>query len=461
MWTSTRCRITSAVVAALIGVACGSENPRESESRPASDAVPSAAVAVSRPANPSDEPDASSAGIERVILIVVDTLRRDHVSVYGRKARTPTIDALGRRGTVFRNAYASFNLTTPSTGALFTGFTPSLEGSDLANPLDLSGKSWCGLARFEGAECLPSDVSTLAESLREAGLATLGFVANPLLFEHGYDRGFDQWHEIGRKTEAKNYKQTIANSRSRMAKHLHRRLFAAVDRLETDRFFLYVHYLDVHDYSVGRQRFGKRPVLYRRSVARFDRDLRELMKFLGKKGFTDDRTLFVLTADHGEALGEPSYFQTGGHKGNPALETMLAIPLIVAPRGPEGSDADAERLVRTQDIRGLIERRVGLASGPHGPLAPDEQFIAEYTVQTYHRGQWKSVRQRSSGEIALFDLSADFGEARDVAAAHPEIALAHAARMDALGAELRAEPSAGNELSETEINRLRELGYIE
>lgn len=68
---------------------------------------------------------------ERIVLIVVDTLRRDHVGVYGAERPTPNFDRIAASGTVFRNAFSSFHATSMSMGALFTGRTPSLESESL------------------------------------------------------------------------------------------------------------------------------------------------------------------------------------------------------------------------------------------------------------------------------------------------------------------------------------------
>ena len=85
---------------------------------------------------------------ERIVLIVIDTLRRDALSCYGGSTPTPNIDGLAAQGQLFSNALGSFHQTTMSMGAMFTGRTPSLEsgkgnsrlvscpGSSHAKPFD-------------------------------------------------------------------------------------------------------------------------------------------------------------------------------------------------------------------------------------------------------------------------------------------------------------------------------------
>ena len=68
---------------------------------------------------------------QRVILIVIDTLRSDHVSCYGSASATPAIDAIAARGQRFTRATSSFHQTSMSMGAMFTGRTPSIETGEL------------------------------------------------------------------------------------------------------------------------------------------------------------------------------------------------------------------------------------------------------------------------------------------------------------------------------------------
>ncbi len=131
---------------------------------------------------------------ERIVLIVVDTLRRDHLSCYGGSTPTPRIDALAARGRRVRNASSSSHQTTLSMGALFSGLTPSLEIGD-GRSIRWTGRSRCGLTPFADPAgergCIPQAVPTLPERLREAGYWTAGVVTNPLLFRPaGFERGW-------------------------------------------------------------------------------------------------------------------------------------------------------------------------------------------------------------------------------------------------------------------------------
>jgi len=88
-----------------------------------------------------------SARPERIVLLVVDTLRRDHVGAYGGRVATPNMDRLAERGQRFPDAWSSFHQTTMSMASLFTGRTPSLEQSGQRERVAWTGRTWCGLLR--------------------------------------------------------------------------------------------------------------------------------------------------------------------------------------------------------------------------------------------------------------------------------------------------------------------------
>jgi hypothetical protein len=124
-----------------------------------------------------------------------------------------------------------------------------------------------------------------------------------------------------------------------------------------------------------------------------------------------------------------------------------------------------ERFVRSQDIAALVLAAAGVvprddepaASGP----AADELFLSELHYQTYRRGRFKSTRKRSDERAVLFDLEADPGETRDVAAEHPAVVERHARRVEALAELLASEAVIPDELSGDDLEALRALGYAE
>jgi arylsulfatase A-like enzyme len=377
---------------------------------------------------------------ERIVLIVIDTLRRDHLSAYGSRTSTPHIDELASEGQLFTNAFSSFHQTTMSMASLFTGRAPSLDRGAARERLELTGRTWCGMLRFaeEGGEddCIPESLSTLAGQLGNAGYWTVGIVSNLLLYRPGgYQRGFDRWVELSAKAPT--------------AAEVNLELRRVLGERPRDRLFLYIHYMDVHDY-------GRRGQSYASAVEFADRGIGQLMDILGREDLLDG-ALIILTSDHGERLGE-GHFAEGlpGHNGNPSFDTLLKIPLIVSPAVFAHPDA----VVRSDDLHRMILEVAGAGPGPEPDLEQEELFLTELRYQTYRKGRWKSYRDRGTGQLQLVDLEKDPGETRDVSSRYPEIVAFHARRIDELAVLLGAGDAPPMELSEEDRERLRALGYV-
>ena len=398
---------------------------------------------------------------ERLVLIVVDTLRADILPPYGGPAPAPVIESLAKRGQVFTNAVASFHQTSMSMTAMFTGLTPSIETGDPDSPLEMTGRTLCGLARFGAASdrrgCVPSSVKTLAEVLKEAEYWTMGVVSNGLIFApFGLQEGFDDWVEVGigfvppEKVSPAKRRQL---NKSRAADAVNAAVMEVLRRRPVERFFLYVHYMDVHDYVETLD--WKRE--YLEKVPKADKAIGEILDALEEEGLLDD-AIVVVTSDHGERLLEQHLVPGNiSHSGNPSFEEVLQIPLIITPPWFD----DTESLVRTQDIFTLIARIAGVETELRPDLEPDELYLSESKWQTYRHGRWKSFRRRSDGALYLIDLDADPGEARDTSHEHPMIVQEHRARISVLSRTLAATEAVRSELTPEVEGRLRALGYLE
>lgn len=395
---------------------------------------------------------------ERIVLILVDALRRDHLSPYGGSANTPNVERLARNGIVYENAYASFHQTTMSMGAMFSGRTPSLSSGNPEQSVAWNADNWCGLARFGtggGGACFPDAMPRLGEVLRDRGYTTIGVTSNALLFNpFGFSRGFDQWVEVpdlGRAGQlallGQTWKESSAN---RSASEVNAALAAALARRKSDRFFLYVHYMDVHDWAAVN-------VPYRDAVETVDRAIGELLDQLEREGLLDGAVV-ILTSDHGESLDEEHLLSTTPrHLGNPSFEPVLAVPLIVS-----GAELPHEGpLIRSEDLFRILQRLAGDSPEPESDLLPDEVFLTEMAYRTYRRGRWKSYSGRFEGTFRLVDLEEDPGELRDVAPENPEVAEIHRKRVDALTARLAAPDAPLLEIDERLLDLLRSLGYME
>ena len=406
---------------------------------------------------------------ERIILILVDTLRRDHVSAYSRlgsndgsatpaPAHTPNIDRIAEGGQLFTNAVSSFHATTMSVASLFTGLTPSIESTNDSKTVKWNTFVACGLSRFleNGTEdaCIPNSVTTLAEDMQHAGYWTLGIVSNELLYRpNGYDRGFDSWIEVGLAKAGQDL-DIFQASPIRTAAHVNLNVKAALAKRPSDRFFLYVHYLDVHDYGLFKRDYDE-------NVERFDKQLGVLLDHLEAAGLLAGSTV-ILTSDHGEILDEKyANLETGRHFGNPALQPTLEIPLIVKPK----THLDSDVFIRSQDVRDLIRELTGFGDPIETELEADELFLSEMFYRTYRKGRWKSNWPRTNAEPLLFDLQSDPSETTNLGASpteqHLVILATHRERITELSQLLAAQSDQVPVLDDYDVVRLRALGYIE
>jgi arylsulfatase A-like enzyme len=399
---------------------------------------------------------------ERLILIVVDTLRSDHLGVYGAKAPTPNIDALAARGQHFTGVVSAFHQTSMSMAALFTGRTPSLESRD-GGVLSWNGHTWCGLVRLAKTPgqdpCIPPDVPTLAEALREAGYWTIGVASNQLLYEpSGFARGFDQWVQVDERppmVRPASWAELVEASRQRTWTVVNRAVVAALNQRGSDHFFLYVHYVDVHDYQFHRTSYAE-------AVQSLDTGIGRLLESLEAASLLEGAVV-VLTSDHGERLGEAHDVpgeqgpNSRGHYGNPSFQEVLRIPLVVAPARFERPD----RFLRGQDVFGLLLEIAGVEGEPAADARPDEHFLSELRYRTYRQGRWKSLVRRADGAHFLFDLETDPLEQREVGRQFPQVLAEHRARIDELSRSLAAGRVPERGLSETDRERLRLLGYLD
>jgi len=413
-----------------------------------------AAAACTQPVQPAPVPVA-----ENVLLITIDTLRADRVGVYGAaNVETPNLDRLAREGAFARHATAHVPLTRPSHVSIFTGLYPAEHG-----------------IRDNVSPALPTDVPVLAERFKAQGHATAAFVASVVLTrQSGLARGFDHYSDrfdIGE--DDARFLNTIQKRGDEVAGEA-----AAWIRAQKGRFFAWVHLYDPHDpyeppgrYAV---QYAERP--YDGEVAWSDELVGRLLAALSDARLTD-RTLVVVTSDHGEGLGEHGEDVHGYF----VYETTLAVPLIV--RGP-GVKAGTviQPVVRAVDLfptaldmAGLgreVPRNSGrsLRAALGGEPTAEEPAFAESLVPLVHYG-WSDLRVVRDGRWKyilaprpeLYDLARDPREMQNVADIEPARARAMRAGLEQ---RLRAEQTtarsdaAAAAVPPELLEKLGALGYV-
>ncbi len=279
-----------------------------------------------------------------VFLITVDTLRADHLSVYGYpRATSDGLAALAGEGVVFERAIAQWPKTGPSFASIFTGLYPQTTG-----------------LTHRAAIELPDEYLTLAELLSAGGFATAAVVSNGVLRRGmGWSQGFDEYHETW-TLAAEEVEDPVEYRRWIHAGRVNELAIPLLDRLkDRERLFVWLHYSDPHapyflpegeenPYLDDPWYVGDRPVKlesprrakalgqatelryyvahYDANIRYADRKIREVLDHARGLGLLDD-ALVVFTADHGESLGEHDYFF--GHGRHP-YNASAHVPLVVS-----------------------------------------------------------------------------------------------------------------------------------
>jgi choline-sulfatase len=444
-----------------------------------------AAVAASGCARaPARRPD--------VLLVTIDTLRADHCSTYGYgRPTTPALDALARRGVQFDVAYAPMATTAPSHATLFTGLLPA----------------WHGLVK--NGHAMGAGHRMLAEAFRDGGYRTGAVVSSFVLDRRfGLDRGFasydDRFSGADPSLKTKKWRRMhVDQPFDRRADETAARAIAWLREngyLGAERpaghppFLLWVHFFDPHDPydapDAHRARFpplGALPLdaqvaAYDAEVHFTDEQLGALTGALAEAGALD-RTVTVVTADHGEGLMQHGHMVHGLH----LYEEAVRVPFVVHwpdRLGPRRVD----RPVQLADVAPTLAEMAGVAwtarpgqgqslagvvSGRDTLDPAREVFLQrrQYERRAEGRrpvkgqkyalrsGRFKYIESREEGTFELYDLASDPGEQRNLLSAPPAEAATLPARLQRW---VDAAPAhAQGPIDEETARKLRSLGYVQ
>ncbi len=429
---------------------------------------------------------------QHVLLIVVDTLRADHLSIFGYPRPTsPNIDRLARNGVLFKRAISQSSFTSPSMVSLMTGQYIAKE-----------------------RQTIPSELPTLAEAFQRAGWKTGGFSANPVVSpQNGFHRGFDVFAAI----EEHGPNAAVE---------------AFVEAHRSERTFTYFHINEPHDEYLappGKRAWreaasylpGDRGDYYQQISAKLGLseapdDVRRVQEEIGgyddEVRYADERvaallavyerlglmqdTLVVLTADHGEGLWEQVALMSGqrgsklraGEKptllntlmpthGNQVHQSLVHVPLVISgpgvPRGvPVNTPVENVDLFPTLLELADVSTTGGLQGSSLVPLmekrANGERYGFSYTrfnVTVVDQDGWALILPTPEGECAegivleLHKLDEDPHQRRNLAAERPQIV----ERLKQVAMERqRAGIREGDpQVTDENLRVLAELGYVE
>jgi arylsulfatase A-like enzyme len=457
-----------------------------------------ALLAACRPTPPEPSPPSTQAGVpHNVLLITIDALRADHMGAYGYPRPTsPQMDALGRAGTVFEQAYTYWPKTRGSFVMLLTGRYPSQNGYSKKHPQLLSFNP------------------TLASVLAAAGYRAEAIVDNPNVAARlGYSKGFERyretWEEAALESEM-DRTRAISEDGVRLLR----------ERKRDRPFLLWLHYVNPHtpytppapfdttfldassregqalpvvsglhggipkQWAVpGEDRLAYYVAQYDGEIAAVDEQVGRVLKALRESGEWD-RTVVVLTSDHGESLGEHDYFFDHGEN---LFDPCLRVPLmVVVPGAPAGGRS--RTLASTLDLVPTVLDVVKVSYPPglagtsllrciegRGEVtrerlfAGNERNLAGVLDQ---RHKLVATPTEKGFDLGLYDRARDPGETRD-------LSRDEAARRAQLGAELHrflaardaewertralveGQATEATRMTRQACERLKALGYVD
>ncbi len=416
-----------------------------------------------------------------VVLIVVDTLRRDHLGCYGyERATSPHIDRLAREGVRYANALSQAPWTTPSLGALFTSQYPSTLGIE------------------NDRSAVPDEFVLLPEALASHGYTNAAVISHTFCSaKWRFDQGFQHFDESNVLGHDGVSSQGVSDD--------------ALDFLASHAggpFFLWLHYFDPHFAYKGhaehdfrdasyagavrdgmpfseltqlRESLGAVDVaqivdLYDSEIAHTDGQIGRVLDDLRQRGLFED-SLVILTADHGEEFLDHGRL---GHA-KTLYQELVHVPLLVKfPRATPGvvegpTPGVVERRVALIDVYPTVLEVLGLESAvplegrslprSEDPDAAPRSLFCETSrgkrQRAIVRGRYKLVERIRRGEFDVFDLAVDPLEQVPLDPGQVAQLADLRAELEAWATDVAARASAGAEveLSEEELSELEALGY--
>ncbi len=403
-----------------------------------------AEVALAAPAILARRASVEAAGepVRNVVVLLIDTLRADHLSSYARtRVRGAQMDRFVREATLFERCQAQANWTKPSCASVLTGLHPSTHRA------------------LTEAGTLARSARMVSEVFQAAGFSTAAFIANGYLAgEFGFNRGWSF------------YKNHIRERVPTEAEHVFGDALRWIEENRESRFFTYIQTIDPHvpydppeedlrlydpdpysgpvsprstgnlleDFKRERVALNARDrarlkALYDGEVTYHDRCFGQFLDRLRELGHLDD-TLVVVTADHGEEFFE---HDSVGH-GHSLFQELVHVPLIVRAPGLAQPGRRLSQVVETTDIVPTILEATGvevpaevegrsLVAELRGAPAPvlSAGFSSQWDTGndrelawTVRVGDWK-LRMHGPAISYLYDLSRDAGETNDVDEASP------------------------------------------
>jgi arylsulfatase A-like enzyme/Tfp pilus assembly protein PilF len=391
-----------------------------------------------------------------VLFITLDTLRADHLPMYGyTKVKTPNLDRLADKSYLFEDAISHVPLTLPSHTSMFTGLLPIGHG-----------------VRDNAGYFVDLEKKTLAEILKEKGYATGAFVSSFVLNSRWQlNQGFDFYYDNFNLAE---FKKLNAQDAQRPAADTAREVMHWLEENKQKRFFCWAHFYDPHDpYEPPepyKTEYADRP--YDGEIAYMDEHVGKLLAKLEELK-VQDRTIIVMTGDHGESLGEHKEITHAMFVYN----TTQHVPLLI--RLPNASGRSIKDLVQHIDLAPTILDLLGIKAFPemqgksllplmNGKKDSKRMVFSESIYSELHYG-WSPLQSLTTDaykyieapKAELYDRNQDPNELRNLITEKASIAKVLKSELQTIVANFSGKNLKGPHKMDPETEeKLRALGYI-
>lgn len=399
-----------------------------------------------------------------VVLILFDSLRKDHVPWYGYwRNTTPHLLALSSEALVFDQYITQAPWTKPSVASLLTSTYASNHGA----------------VKQTADSHLPATLVTLPEVLLQEGYYTAAVMENPHMGDKnstkGFEQGFDDYHFL-----------SVAKHKDQLPALVVDRGMELIERRPSDRpFFLMLFFLNPHyPYEPKQKHFGDKmagpsnpgPINdYDGEIFEADQQVGRLLELLRAQGLMES-SIVVFSTDHGEEFGEHGQNFHGKTLYDPVLNVPLLVtgigeqgrfpglvreidlmPTLLDYLGIEGSE-EVRRQMAGVSVRGLIEsgaERTGLVAYSETKFTDGINLISKRDERA------KSIADLDRPRVEQYDLVQDPQEYNDLAGpSEARSELEHFERWLASQSQEEQPPVSRRPVSEAELEQLRALGYL-
>jgi arylsulfatase A-like enzyme len=431
-----------------------------------------------------------------VILIIADTLRADYIGAYGSTAtKTPAMDKLAKDGVVFENAFTNSTWTRPSVATIVSSLYPS--SHKVMYKTDL----------------LPDGVTTIAETMKDAGYRTVAYVTNiNVAPSFRFEQGFQEYYYLspefffgatdsGAKLAFYNGMRLVRErflAKSKWAQFYYQDAQTVngaalpwLDRNGSGPTFTLIHYMDPHDpyfeipyngVAVARvdtpnpdpSQRDRMASLYASNVEYLDRFIGNLIEALKQANRYDD-TVIALVSDHGEEF----YEHKGWWHGTTLYDEESRIPFVVKLSKNQKAGTRVKSWAQLLDVAPTLagaakieapqewQGRDLFSDAPAPEALYQEEDHEGNVLHSIRTDKWKLIvanedNPRRLAPIELFDMQSDPKETKNVAANHPDVVSKLSGDLAALRvmAGSRAVTGASGEIDEATRQKLESLGYV-